>query len=590
MSTLLILEDKVKERITGYDHVFSFCSNPADSFPHHYLTEEEAKSIYDQVYRSLIDDLSQDDKKEAFSYRNVDLLWCFKKGLFEFTYYLKHRYEIFKKMVSAYHPSDIYLKQGENVFQYPRFIQIMEGNPSKHSPRIHLLEDLDGCLEERGGGHPLKEKGRLWSGPPKWGRLEESEICIFSDFEKSKSVLGKIKEKGCVLFSNYPSPRTWLRALRNRVAFYQVAYRLNQADAHHEKARELTLLLKEHQPFSDFFIEDLQVGRLLGVEIKRLFQSVLPKLLFEIDELHRFFSEAKNLKTALLDEDVNMTKNAFCQVARQYGVTSFVEIHGAIARPIGVLPLTADKVFAWGRLQKEKLIAWGCPEDQIIVSGCSRYRHYQQLDEKRIRAQVAKRFGFDPAKKIILLALPTTTISRGRFIFEEKVNQNIHSTLEAISDILEEDPSLQLLFKIHPGDENAPSFMKWTQEHRSGGRVAAVERFDPILLAKAADFLITYMSTYAVEALALDKPVIYLFGDDDYGLLSEMRGYNAFFYPRDREELKSMIRQLLRHPELRPGRWQEAKKDYLSEGVDPPEEVIASQLVNPGALPPKVMA
>ncbi len=581
MKKVLILEGKIEQKVLGYDHTFSFCSNLADSFPQDYATETEIEATYDQEFELMVHYLRHPETKEAFSYRDVDLLWCFKKTVIEFSFYIRWRYDILKKIMAKFPTAQFYLEKSDEISQYPSLEKVIQSSPLKGNPNIYTFEKQKVRFE-----NTLAKQIFVHQSPfpnvVKIGKLNASKICIFSDYEKSKSILRKTKSEGCVLFSNAKSPKTLLRAIVNQTAFYQSAYDpKKRGGIYQEKTEAFVGSLDKSKLFSNFAMGELRGEELLKAEVVRLFKSTLPRLLFEIDHMHRFFSEATSLRSVLLDEDVSASKSAFCQAARRYGILSAVECHGALARKNGILPLTADLVFVWGRAQKNKLISWGCPEEQIMVSGCSRYNQYQKMDTQHVRNKIAKQFGFDPNGKIVLLAFPSTTINRGRWFWEDQINKNIFATLKALAESLSEIDSMQLLIKVHPGDERLAHYKEWVVKQRESfkNRVNIAYQFDPLLLAKAANFLIVYMSTYAVEGFALDKPVIYLFSDEDR-MLNEIRCLDVFFYPRNDGELKATIRQLIQNSAIKPGQWEEAKKEYLNEGCDQAEDIIAPYLLD----------
>jgi len=83
MNRLLILEEKVRAKPSGYNHVFSLCSNPADSFPQDYMSEDELHALYDEEFHSFLSYWDTRAQKQSFIYRDVDLVWCLKKVLIE---------------------------------------------------------------------------------------------------------------------------------------------------------------------------------------------------------------------------------------------------------------------------------------------------------------------------------------------------------------------------------------------------------------------------------------------------------------------------------------------------------------------------
>lgn len=578
MTSVFVFEDAGWHKFLSYDHVFSFCSNPADSHTQDYMSEADIELLGEEEFQCMMNYLQNRQFENAFVYRGVDLLWCFKKSFFEFVYSVRYHYETFKKLIEKHKSGHFYLANRDEFFQYPSLARIIQASPLRQYSNIHIIED-----DVELGAKEVRKCGSVrripWPSFLFVGKFNQCRTAIFSDYEKSKNVLSKVKDQGCVLFSNSRAPRTALRAIKNKAALYQIAYPAKVASFYQGKAEAFLMSLREQRFFSDYRLGELDGGMLLEAETTRLFRTSLPRLLFEIDHLHKFFREVTALRSVLLDEDVNPSKNACCQVARQYRVASFVEMHGALGDKKGVLPLTADQIFVWGRAQRDKLVGWGCPEDRVVVSGSSRYGPYQRLDTKKVRNEVAKRYRLDPSQTIMLIGFLSTTINRGRLVFEDKIHRNICSALDVVGDIVSHIRSVQVLIKVHPGDKNVTFFMEWIHKKALGQRVVVVEKYDPLLLAKAADFLVVYASTYAVDGFALGKPVVCLH-DDQWHLLEEFRRFPVFYYAHNQEQLRDVVLRLIRNEQVRIGSWREARGECLNENKMDPADIITSYLTS----------
>ncbi len=578
---ILILEDKVQRRIPGYDHVFSFGYNPiADSFTHHYLSETELDRIYDEEFKATIQFLDNDSLKTIFSYRGVYLLWCFKKALFEFSYFIKHRYETFKQVLNHFSTSDFYLSNADEIFEFPSLYTILKNSKLNGNPHVHFSTfDHSSHPEERSTKSTFLNL--IWPSVIQFGDFKNAETAIFSDYEKSKNVLSKISALKPVLLTNSKAPRTLLRAVQNKSSLFQFVS--NGTQSYSDRTQCLIKQIKELKLFEHFELGELDGQDLLQNELEHLFRTFLPKLFFEIDQMHRFFQNASKLRNILIDEDVSITKNAFCQIAKQYNVKSYLECHGALGHQIGLIPLTADIIFMWGRAQKDKLAQWGCPEEKIVVTGCTKYAPYQSLNDDKVRLEICKQLNLDPNKKIILIGFNSTRINRGQFVLEAKVKQNADSILSAVHSILDEHPDYQAILKVHPGDDHIESYQQWGKLSPNANK-RVIEIFDSLLLAKASDLLVVYASTYAVDGFALDRPVI-CFDDDSWKLLSEFKKYSIFSYTNRADELKSLIPNLLSNNDWRSKFWQDARKNCLNENGKQAADIITDYMTEPHTLP-----
>lgn len=576
---IFLLEGKVNAKPVGYDHVFSFFYNPADSFLQNYVAESYVHALYDDEFQRMVDFLERRCKNNSLRYRGVDLLWSYKKVLIEFAFYVRYHIETLKRLMSIFPNAHFYISDRNEIAGYPSLsATVRENQAFTNSKRIHLVNESAKLFLPASPPRPLQLFLSHIASFFQLGDFKNAQVAVFSDFEKSKAVLSLIRETSPVMFCNTIAPRTVLRAIKYRFGLWQSAYNTSRNGLEYgAKAERLMSLLQDRTIFDGYHFSDTSISKLLNNELKRLFAENLPKLLFEIDAMYKFFDKMTSLKRVLVDEDASPAKSAFCQVAREYHVLSFVECHGAMSRKNGVLPISADKILVWGAAQKGKLITWGCPPHHIIVTGCSRYAVYQQMNFKTVRQRVAKQLGFSADRPFLLFAPPSLTIGRGHWFLEEKIYKNILLVLEALGEFLYENPKAQLVLKIHAGDGNVSLYKEWARKHQNYATVRIIEKFDPLLLAKAVDFLVVYSSTYAVEGFALGKPVLYLFPDDDQ-MITEMREYGVFLYPRDMLEMKDIMRSLLKKKWQLPPRWHEARKACLNESSVTPASIIARLL------------
>ena len=574
MKKLLILEASIPHKPSDDTHVFSFVVNEADSFPEDYLNEEEAEAFYNETYDAVCGSLRDHALKDLFSYRGVDLLWCFKKLLFDYAHFSRLRYETLKRVMAEHQVSQIYLAEKSENPELPFLHQILQASPLKDSFRFYAVKAEEGEIAER---RRKREdwKSFYWPSYLTTGKIGSGRVAVFSDLRKSKSIVKLLKPYGCVFVSNAPSPRSLVACIGLKTAFFQFVFKGRQAKEYGRKREEYLARLRGAQIFSNLCFGDLDGQKLLGPRLEELFESMLPLLFFEIDSAHRFFQEARSMKSLLLDEDVLPSKNAFCQVARKYGVASFVECHGSVGHKIGFLPLTADRIFVWGRAQKDKLVQWGCPSERIIVSGCSRYRPYQALEDEEVRTEVAKRLKLDPSKKIVLAA-PTPVPSR-RFLWEKTMVKANWEMLDALRSVTQETNS-QFVIKIHPRDQRLGEYREWVQSQKLGDHGVVVREFDSLLLTKAADLVIVYSSTFAIDAFAMGKPVICACGDSD-PWLKEFREFGVFCYVANKAELERVMRKILQGEEGKSPFWKDGRRECLNEGGAAPEETIVRHLL-----------
>ncbi len=572
MSKVLILEEQTHVPQSGYDHVFSFRAAPADSFPDHYLSAAEADSLYEEVYDALSASIEAHPFASWLSHRGIDLLWCFKKSIFEQAYLAVIRYEILQRVIHKFPGGQFYLERLPKNSKGSHLSEILEGSPFKTAANIRWIGEV---VPEKISREDCPPNSFL---PPMLvlGDLRRQSVATCYDFQKAQGVLRHLKQDGYILLSNSQPRRMFFNALLHRASLCQIHYRPQDGIGYTKICSELIeRARREPGLFAGLRFRGLEVQNLLRSKLCRVFEESLPRLLFEIDRFHDFFSAASSLKSILLDEDISPPRRALCKIARSRGVQTFVECHGVIGGKHGFVPPAADKMFVWGEAQKKKLVMWGAPEEQIIISGYSRYTAYQKMDSVAVRRSVAKKFGLDPSKKIVLLAFPPITHS-WFVIFEQKMRKVIEQTLAVVAELLGSIPQMQVVLKVHPADHEKSWYRDWLKKNHPE-RFVIVENYDSLLLAKAADFLIVYQSTYAVDGFALGKPVISLW--DDSNFFDEFKPYKVFTEVKSAKELREAILKFL-NGFVPPANWQEARRACLNENGEDPDRFIASVLKN----------
>jgi UDP-N-acetylglucosamine 2-epimerase len=169
---------------------------------------------------------------------------------------------------------------------------------------------------------------------------------------------------------------------------------------------------------------------------------------------------------------------------------------GSVETPYHPIP---NETAVYGQYYKSILTDVGAyPEDSIVVTGQPRYDILADPAKLFDREKMLKDLGLDPNKKMVLW----TTQSHGLTAKENKRTfAAVYNTLKELSD------SAQLIVKLHPAEKD--------DQHKAAAKEIG---FHPVItknaniyeLLYACDLLITKHSSTAIEAAALNKPVIIL--------------------------------------------------------------------------------
>lgn len=137
------------------------------------------------------------------------------------------------------------------------------------------------------------------------------------------------------------------------------------------------------------------------------------------------------------------------------------------------------------------------PPDSVVVTGQPRYDILAKADKIFSRERIFKKLNLTFDKKLLVW----TTQTHGLSLAENE--KNIYAVYNAVKSL----KNVQLVIKLHPGeDQKAPLYRK----DKSFKTIIVREEINTYELLKACDLMITRHSTTAMEAVALNKPVIIL--------------------------------------------------------------------------------
>jgi CDP-glycerol glycerophosphotransferase (TagB/SpsB family) len=170
--------------------------------------------------------------------------------------------------------------------------------------------------------------------------------------------------------------------------------------------------------------------------------------------------------------------------------------------------------------------------EEIMVTGQPRYDILYQADKIYDKNKICKQLNLDQNKKLILWITQT----HGLPIDENE--KNISAVFNAVKSL----KNVQLVIKLHPAeDQNATMYKK----DKSFNPVIVDGKADTYVLLYACDLMITRHSRTAMEAVALNKPVIILNLSGEPDPVEYVKEGVAFGVYKE-EDLKPAIEKLLR--------------------------------------------
>lgn len=196
---------------------------------------------------------------------------------------------------------------------------------------------------------------------------------------------------------------------------------------------------------------------------------------------------SRGVRTVVVSSDSSPISRALVLWARRNAVASAVIQHSFGIEEYGYIPVTADRMLAWGEQARRDLMGFGTPPDRIMVTGTPKYDAL---------------FGAGPAGRLCA--------SRRQVVY---VTQNLANdptnTARLLSDLMVIGCGGDLAVRVHPADDP--------------GRYAAVLDQAVTILTKGDLFamlaetavVVTQYSTVAMEAVLAGVPVVLILPEGD---------------------------------------------------------------------------
>lgn len=170
--------------------------------------------------------------------------------------------------------------------------------------------------------------------------------------------------------------------------------------------------------------------------------------------------------------------------AHARGIQSVVLQHGLPQSEVGFLPVVADVVATWSEGSAAWFADHGTDPARLVVTGNPR------LDRRRPAPMPGA------STPHVLLALSPTAVSTNASLVRDATAATAAR------------PDTRLTIKLHPGQSDWSFVAPLVAAARLGDRVA-VRRHEPLApLLEAATVVVVHRSSVAVEALAMDRPVV----------------------------------------------------------------------------------
>ena len=160
----------------------------------------------------------------------------------------------------------------------------------------------------------------------------------------------------------------------------------------------------------------------------------------------------------------------------------------------------SSKIALFGDSTKNLLISEGVPSEKLVVTGSSKFDDLLHFKDPRKGRMLRVKYGIPVEKKVVLVLTSwfvearLWTVEERRFFVTEIVKASIN-----LGDV-------QLIFKLHAPHENMEDYHKILMDYPGSPLIFNFESLHELI--SIADIVVSVSSTAALEAMAIDKPVL----------------------------------------------------------------------------------
>ena len=146
------------------------------------------------------------------------------------------------------------------------------------------------------------------------------------------------------------------------------------------------------------------------------------------------------------------------------------------------------------------LISEGVPAEKLVVTGSSKFDDLISFKEPGVKEQLKEKYGI-PAEKKVVLVLTSWFVEAGIWTAEDR-----SFFVTEIAKVCDDLKDVQLVFKLHAPHENKKDYLELLKNYTSESLIFDTEPLHEIICI--SDVVVSVSSTAALEAMALDKPVM----------------------------------------------------------------------------------
>lgn len=386
--------------------------------------------------------------------------------------------------------------------------------------------------------------------------IKNKKILIYSDLNRVEVITELLKKEVIFLRDSLPTSLFFPLLSKGIIIKLTSDYRISLKQKENLSRVADEMINKMEKSSEVLYLSNNNFSCYVKKYLLLIWQKELAHVFQRIEQFHSLFKTVP-IVALLVDEDRTVDKNLLVQVSKQYSCKSYVNCHGEPFLKIGYIPLVADYIFVWGEHQKTILIQAGLEANKIIVNGSSKHDLYVNVDTAVIKRKICKDLQLSQSKTILLIA-PHPIFDK-RTVWKRILWPQNEAIIRTASTFKE----LQIVVKLHPGDVCGPE-IRFLAKSLGIREESILIKYDSLVLAKGVDLLIVNKSTFAIDGLAYQKPVVLA----DEESVERYKNLNVFYDGTTEEKLKDSIEGILSGKyKNHLVNWQTAA-NYLFNGVD----------------------
>ena len=213
-----------------------------------------------------------------------------------------------------------------------------------------------------------------------------------------------------------------------------------------------------------------------------------------------------------------------------------------------LVPPIADKIATWGEASRDWHLSQGIPPNKVEAASCADFDAFLSMSSHSKNA--VRRYLRIPASSKVILYILAHGNRKTAIPYFGETRDEILQNLEDVASSIASISQLHLIARPHPGDSH-PEEIKQIIQNEGKANIKYCDALLPLTYyLKAADIILTYSSSAAIQAMVFNKDVIIYNRSGRPESQSYIQGGTALRVSRN-EDLVPTINEILGKNSLR---------------------------------------